>query len=166
MKTITTLFFLLLFAFCLEAFADLKVGGNISSSTRGRTLPGYYLAIGSDQAGVSASSAGFQTSLGYASYYQFNAFGLFRPGTILGRKIEAGFGAGIYFYKLGYRETILDNAGTTKSSFAAGPSARVLWYFLGPAFMGIETMLGIRDLGLNLLLCYQDSTQFVLGLAF
>lgn len=132
----------------------------------GRSIPGLYLGAGGEKLAFSASTVGFKTTLHYYSGYQLNGFYIFRPGNILWGKVEAGIGAGVYFYKLGYRENINDFNGAQRSNFAAGPSVRVFWHLLSSCFIGIESMLGLRNLYLNALLSVQDSTQLVAGISF
>ncbi|MBF0298579.1 MAG: hypothetical protein HQK51_07665 [Oligoflexia bacterium] len=150
-----------------NSFAYFKFGTILSSSTRGRALPGLYLGLETTSAGISLSSAGYNNTLGYFSAYQANAFTLFHPGSFLWGKTEIGLGLGLFYYKMGYKDNLQTNTSSVdRSNLAVGPAIRAFWFFLGGAFIGIETMLGIREPYLNLLLCFQDSTQVVAGISF
>ncbi|MBF0206953.1 MAG: hypothetical protein HQK53_08670 [Oligoflexia bacterium] len=145
---------------------EVKVGTLFSSSTRGRSIPGIYLGLEGSDLGGSFSTIGVESTLSYFSAYQINLFKLFHPKNNFIGKVEAGLGAGLFFYQIGYRDNLEDAPGQKKRNFAFGPSIRALWYFYGGAFVGIESMLGLRNLFFNIVLSYQDSTQLIFGIGF
>ncbi|MBF0362620.1 MAG: hypothetical protein HQK49_16490 [Oligoflexia bacterium] len=150
-----------------SSFAYFKIGSTLSSSTRGRAHPGLYLGLETSSAGISFSTAGYNNTLQYFSVYQANAFALFYPGQFLWGKTEVGLGVGFFYYKMGLKDNMEINSGMTdRGNLAVGPAVRAFWFFLGGFFVGIETMLGIREPYLNALLCFQDSTQAVAGISF
>ncbi|MDZ4660602.1 MAG: hypothetical protein SGJ18_03165 [Pseudomonadota bacterium] len=126
----------------------LVMGGNVAWNT-----PGY---------SVSAHSTGVQTNLYYdSSYYVSLTWSSVRSQFWWGA-IHGGFGLGAYFTERGYRETTASSLERA-SDLALGPSIRIVWDVLGPVYISLEGMYGLRNPLAHLFLSFQDVELISVG---
>lgn len=79
--------------------------------------------------------------------------------------VEAGFGVGTLYAVRSFKES--DTETETKSDYVVGPAFFVRWVFLGPAFIGVDSLYGLVGpsnrygdiIGLNA----RDNVNFVIG---
>lgn len=155
---------LFLAIFPQNTWSKVGIGSGLSVVTEGRHHPLLYASIESDKWALTANSVGFQTSRTYHSAYQANLFYMFKPQKVLWTTFDAGIGWGAFYYKQGFKFKA-DSTPVERDNYATGPAIRVLWHFMGPVFLGLEAMFGIRGLQVAVL-STQDVSSLIFGVRF
>lgn len=165
MKVIKTLFCITIFVGLWAPSAHaLDLGVGLGSSTGGRTIPTFNLGFQLGDKTISGQMTGSHTGYYYVSAYQLGYYWTWDPGEFIWGKVSSGFGVSAYYSQRGYRESTTATLETS-DDYALGPAIRVKWNFLGPAYLGLEAMYGLRSIGHHLQLSFQTVTLFSLGVS-
>ncbi len=161
MKLIVT--FVLMF-FAPAAHAGLELGGGTTSSTSGRLVPALSGAVTFGEWAVTGTSTGTRTNVYYLSAYTMGAVKRWPAGKFWWAEMVLGFGGGVAYSQYGYRNTPTDTM-ETKADFTAGPLIQFRWEFLGPLYVGLDALFGIKYPTGVLALALQDVVSLTLGLS-
>lgn len=146
--------------------AEVEVGLGSSSFTSGRMIPALNLSYDSSDYVFSFMSTGTASKLYYFSGYTFGMYSSKEIGQVFGSPVTGGLGAGGFYSKMGYRETVDDDLEEA-SDAGLGPGFRLSWVFFDPFYMSIEGIFGVTTIPLYLLyLSTQDIVVFSIGLRF
>ena len=166
---LTSIFVNIVLFICLvcstQLFATLEMGAGINSSTSGRIVPGIAVGAGANSWLMTATSSGVKNDYYYRSTYSLSAFATWKTGTFIWGDIVTGVGAGAVYSENGFQD---DGAASLKkdSDIAVGPAFKVKWFLLGPIYMNMEAILGLRNPGTHLLsLQFQDFVTLSFGVS-
>jgi len=160
-----TLLFLLVcpFGFAPVARASIDVGAGLSSITSSRqslAITGSYATPGLSFSGF---AAGVQTPLYYHSAYVFGVYRMMISDSFGWGAIRAGFGFGFLYGQRGLRDSPTATVIEEKTDFAIGPGFKITWDVMGPVFLNLEAIYGLRDPAVHALLSFQDVQVLSLG---
>ncbi len=134
----------------------------MSSATSGRTVPALQGTLIFTDWAFSVSATGVKSPLYYHSAYLATFHKLWSSGSFFWGSLRAGLGGGLFFASRGFREDPSQSVDSTQD-LALGPSFLVNWYFLGPCYISLESLYGIRSPWSHLMLSFQDVTILSLG---
>lgn len=144
--------------------AEFGLATGFISTQKRRPIPGAYALLGSENWSVSYYLGGYQTSLQYYAGHLVSIYKLYPIGDFFGGEVISGFGWGMHYAEMGFREVLTDPS-SVKSNFTTGPAIRIHWKFLYPFFMGLESTFGLGGLP-NLILVSQNVTIALVGVLF
>jgi hypothetical protein len=159
------LFSFLILLCSIEVKASFELGVGTSSSTSGRVIPALSATYDFGSWAVSGSSTGVRTSVYHLSGYTLGFVRRWNLGSFGWGDLHAGFGLGLAYSHYGYRESP-DAVAVTKGDGTAGPLFQFRWMFLGPVYLGLDSLFGLRYPTGLLGLAAQDVILFSAGYRF
>ncbi len=145
-------------------YAAVQVGTGLSSSMSGRPIPGLELGVGGEAWKATASAIGVQSSYYYHASYSASFFRTWKAGEFLWSEVQSGVGGGLMYSVRGFQ----DQGSTTeesKNDFALGPAFFVQWFLVGPVYLQLEMIWGLRGINELIGLNGQDVIFLSLGLS-
>jgi hypothetical protein len=143
------------------ARAEVAVGAGLMANTFGRDVVALYGAASAGNFGVSAFSGGVATSVYYQSAYELSFSYLVRPGRLLWGPIMVGLGFGAYLAKERYAPPGM--IAGNHFDYTLGPDFSITWKFLGPMFVTVDALFGLRNVWSNFVLAPQDIVNGAVG---
>lgn len=143
-----------------HALVDLGVGFN--SGTSGRQVPAIAAGINGSGWAITGTSTGVQNDYYYYSNYSLSYFWTWSAGQILWGNASAGFGVGTFYNEHAFK----DEGSSTEedqSDFGLGPAFYTRWNVLGPVYLNMEVIFGLRDILRHVTLNGQDVVTFSVG---
>jgi hypothetical protein len=142
------------------AQAAVALGTGYSSITDVRQTPILHLGMGSDLSELSLHATGVRTAAYSITSWSAAYFRLARPGRFLWGTWNASLGWG-----LTWTNRQLIELGDTSSvhDWVTGPAIKMRWQALGPLFVSLESVFGLRDPSLHLTLNFQTVTHALVG---
>lgn len=151
--------------FCSAGHSAIELGFGFNSATSGRIVPAVVTSLSGEGWLLTGHSTGVQTDLYYHSSYGLSYFWTWDSGTLFSGNVSSGLGLGAFYSVREYRDS--SSADVEQGSdFGLGPGFRVNWTFLGPLFLNMEGVFGLREITHHLTLNYQDYVNFSIGLRF
>lgn len=155
--------FILIILLSQQAWTSFELGVGTTSVTSGRVIPALNGVLTFSDLAFSATSTGVKSSLYHQSAYLLGVYKVWNSGSFIWGDVHAGFGAGVFFINGGLKPDI-QSAESKWQDFGFGPSFRIIWNALGPAYFGLEATLGLKSPWSHLLLSFQDFVVFSFGI--
>lgn len=134
----------------------------MTSAMGGRHIPSVAGSYRGSQWEFTGFATGVQSEIYFHSAYGLSIYRHWKSGSIWSGPISSGFGLGVIYATRGFQ----DQGSTTeetKDDFAAGPAFEVQWFILGPMYLRLEALYGLRDIGAHAALNAQDFVHLSLG---
>lgn len=144
-----------------RAKAEVSLGVGYSSFTSAQNIPSLLLAYSQPSWSIDFTSTGFASKYDYFSGYSSSYYWTYKPGTLFGGDVDAGFGAGLYFTQRGFRES-LTTSTSNKNDIGFGPSFNVIWSPAQWFFVRVQSLFAISHAN-NMMLFFQDSSNASVG---
>ena len=144
-------------------FASIDLGVGPSVGYSGRLNTGVSLALNKPGYSLGLHSSGVQTNLYYDSSYYVSLTWPRVANQFWWGAFHGSLGVGTYFTERGYRSTPTSDIEKA-SDFALGPSLRIVWDVLGPVFISLDGMYGLRNPLTHVFLSFQDVELISIGI--
>jgi hypothetical protein len=145
--------------------ASVSIGSGFSSVTSGRTAPSLSVGWFGSSWALTGMTSGVNTPLYYHSAWMISGLRTWSNGDLGWGPLSSGFGLSLFYARRGYRETTT-SAIDEADDYNVGPCFRVGWNFLGPAYLAVEGMFGLRRPMNLIVLSAQDVAHVTVGVEF
>jgi Ca2+-binding RTX toxin-like protein len=143
-------------------YAAVQVGSGLSSTMSGRIVPGLEVDLGGEVWRGSLSTIGVNSNYYYHSSYTAILFRTWKSGSLFWGDVESGFGGGVNYAVRGFRDEG-SSIEETKSDVVIGPAFFVQWQFIGPLYLKLDMLWGLRGISQLIGLNGQDVIFLSLG---
>lgn len=148
-----------------QVFAIFEIGTGANSSTSGRIIPGISIGAGTENWLISATSSGVKNTYYYRTTFSISILKTWRTPQLFWGDTITGIGLGSTYSENGFKDDG-DSKVDKDVDMTIGPAFKMKWHFLGPGFMSMEAIYGIRRPITHLLsLQFQDFIIFTLGIS-